>query len=261
MMCPPTYYGIYYEINAWMHKNHPADDTLAQQQWDNLYQTIVQLGVEVCLIEPVTGLPDMVFTANAGLIYQKEVYVSNFAHQERQSESEHFAQWFVNTGYQLANDTLEHWNKPPFFEGAGDALFLGNLLIAGYGFRSQIEVYNNPYFQKFSLLPCELINPYFYHLDTCFCSLTPELALWYPGAFSPTTQQQLQNVCELIAVDSNEAKHFACNAVVIDKNVIIPTECPILKAQLQQRGFQVFCSDMSEFIKAGGGCKCLTLAL
>lgn len=259
-MCKPQYYGIFYEINPWMHLDHPVNQTSSQKQWQNLYETILNLATEVKLIEPIQGLPDMVFTANAGLIYHNQVWISSFKNRERQLESYYFKSWFEKEGFEIINGEND-FTQPPAFEGAGDALFFNDHLVAGYGVRSEPSVYNQPFFKQFNLIFCELVDPYFYHLDTCFCPLNSSLALWYPHAFSKKSQEMLQNMGELIPVSENEAKHFACNAVVIGCNVIIPAGCPETGKLLARHGFTVHECEMSEYIKSGGACKCLTLIL
>jgi N-dimethylarginine dimethylaminohydrolase len=258
LMCPPKYYEIDYEINPWMHLGTPIHASIAQKQWEDLYSTIRNIGVDIELMRPVLGLPDLVFTANAALLHGKKAWIANFRYPERQNESIHFKRWFQDAQFEIVNNH-DDFTKAPYFEGAGDALFLGNQLIVGYGFRSQKEVYDQPFFQNFDLVLCELINPYFYHLDTCFCPLNDHLAIWYPDAFSQETKLTIEKSCELIAVTEDEAKRFACNAVVIHNHIIIPSSCPNLTQALQSHHFIVHACDMSEFIKAGGACKCLTL--
>jgi N-dimethylarginine dimethylaminohydrolase len=257
-MCEPKYYGIFYEINPWMDVKKPAISNLAQQQWQKLYETIQEIGATVELVPPVSGIPDMVFTANAALVHNKQIWLSTFFSPQRQPESIHFKNWFLQAGYEVINDDYE---KSPTFEGAGDALFIGDRLIAGYGFRSNSDVYKEAFFQPFKPILCELADPYFYHLDTCFCPLDSERAIWYPPAFSIDAQTKLNQACELIHVTEAEAKQFACNAIVIDKHVILPSECNKLSRQLESLGFITHPCDMSEYIKAGGACKCLTLNL
>lgn len=257
-MCRPDYYGIFYEINPWMHINEPINRSLCIKQWQNLHDTIVNLGVTVKLIEPVLGLPDMVFTANAGLVHQNQVWISSFKNSERQSESTYFKDWFIQAGYEVMNESLD-LEVPIAFEGAGDALFVNNHLALGFGFRSDPRIESYAFFKQFKSVFCELINPYFYHLDTCFCPLNSSLALWYPGAFSQSSQQMMRKMCQLISVPEREAKRFACNAVVIGQNVILPTGCQETCKTLKTHGFNVYECDMSEFMKSGGACKCLTL--
>lgn len=253
-MCKPTYYDVFYEINPWMSLHHIIDHSLANQQWEALKSTIESLGATVELIEPVKGWPDMVFTANAGLCYQHNILLSRFKHPERQGERQYFDAWFRAKGYQILSDNGID------FEGAGDALFAGEKLFAAYGFRSKLTSYENiKLLGEFKLIFCELVNAHFYHLDTCFCPLNTEQALWYPEAFSVESQRKIKVNINVIDIPQHDADQFACNAIVIDNAVIIPSGCVATKKRLEQKGFQVFMCEMSEFIKAGGACKCLTL--
>jgi hypothetical protein len=112
------------------------------------------------------------------------------------------------------------------------------------------------------VLPLELVDPHYYHLDTCFCPLAPGEAIWYPGAFDDYGRRALaERVEQLIPVASEEAQSFACNAVVIGKHVITNTGCQKLHAALTERGYTTHETPLSEFVKAGGSAKCLTLRL
>lgn len=269
LVCPPDYYNIEYEINAWMNLKQGAQRDLAAQQWQNLIGTIKQCGAEVVEVAAASGLPDMVFTANAALINDNKVYLSRFKCPERQPEYTHFRTWFEqNTDYTLADEPEDFFDADgnyigPAFEGAGDALFVGDCLFAGTGFRSDIEIYpiiNRTLNIKQHVI-CELVDPHYYHLDTCFCPINDKQAIWFPDAFSPASQKLMQQHAELFEIPAAEAKHFACNAVVIDKNVITPTECPETKKILNDLGYTVHQCEVTEYIKAGGACKCLTLRL
>lgn len=260
LMCPPDFYGIHYEINPWMNLTVKVDHAKALQQWNTLCTTIKACGANIALMPPVQGLPDLVFTANGGLTLRNQrIVLPNFKYPERQGELRYFRDWFHHAGLHPINEITP---DTPHFEGAGDALYAGDLLFVGYGFRSdRIFFETEPYFDQASLVYCELIDPYFYHLDTCFCPLSESLGLWYPAAFTAESQERMKNNLELIEVSHEEAKQFACNAVVIDRNVILPTGTPQLCATLIKHGFQPHPIPMQEYIKAGGACKCLTLWL
>lgn len=259
LMCEPKYFLISYEINPWMKIDNQVNNPLAYSQWENLYHTIKKIADEVYLVEPKDMLPDLVFTANAALIHEQIVYISNFRFPERKNESHHFNDWFLKHGYQTV---LHNEQEDCFFEGAGDALFMGDLLFYGYGFRSDKAFHKklNSLKQE-NIILCHLIDPYFYHMDTCFCPIDKNFAIWYPHAFSKESRKAIEGKIELFAVPENEAKNFACNAVVLGNQVIMPTDCPQTKQCLLDRGFIVHECDVSEFIKAGGACKCLTLLL
>ncbi len=258
LMCPPDFYGIEYEINPWMHVERGAKQERAQTQWHQLGQTLRDRGVTVELMEPRPGLPDLVFTANAGLVFGKRFFSSSFRHEVRARESPFFDAWFAGHGY-----TVEHLPDGVYFEGAGDALFCGRTLFAGYRIRS--DVTGHQHLGKVLsrlVLPLELVSPYFYHLDTCFCPLSAEEAIYYPGAFDAYGRKVLEaHVPRLLAVDEDEAKRFGCNAVVVGRTVITNSGCERLQAGLREWGYEPISVQLDEFIKSGGSAKCLTLRL
>jgi len=250
-------------------KETSTDRELAVRQWHGLVKLLNEIGATVLTMPGQPGLPDMVFTANAGLVFRdrNRVMLSNFKHPERQAEKEHYQSWFEANGF----ETMEFF--PEFhFEGAGDALFkeqssrhdFENKLYFGYGFRSDYECVTHPDWGVLwteSTQYIKLSDPYFYHLDTCFCPLKDDYALIWPGAFDKDTVSSLEAGLELLKVPEEDARKFACNAVAIGNRVIIPASCEATKTLLIGAGFEVFDTDMSEFIKAGGACKCLTLRL
>ncbi|QEL17480.1 dimethylarginine dimethylaminohydrolase family protein [Limnoglobus roseus] len=258
LMCPPDHYGIEYEINPWMNRSRGADAALASRQWRHFYDTLVGLGVRVELMPPQPGLPDLVFTANAGLIFHGMFLSSRFRHEVRARESPHFDEWFAGAGFRV-----EHLPEEMFHEGAGDALFCGDTLFAGYRTRSDATAHQ--WVGKFlgvRVLPLELVNPRFYHLDTCFCPLAPGVALYFPEAFDDYGRRVLHtHVPTLIAVAESEADRFGCNAVVVGTTVIHNSRCPKLATDLTHAGYRPIEVELDEFLKAGGSAKCLTLRL
>jgi hypothetical protein len=86
LMCPPDHYGIEYEINPWMSRQRPADRKLAIEQWQGLASLVKFAGAEVELVSPVAGLPDLVFTANAAMIFGCKAILAHFRHYQRQGE-------------------------------------------------------------------------------------------------------------------------------------------------------------------------------
>ena len=258
LMCPPDHYGIEYEINPWMKVEHGATRERARAQWLKLHDTLRGLGVILELMTPRPGLPDLVFTANAGLVFQNRFFSSAFRHEVRARESPFFDAWFAEHGF-----TVEHLPEGVFFEGAGDALFCGRTLFAGYRIRSDVR--GHQHLGKVLnrlVLPLELVSPHFYHLDTCFCPLAPGEAIYYPGAFDSYGQKVLQTqVPNLVAVDEEEAKRFACNAVVVGKTVVTNAGCDRLHSDLRRMGYEPVGVELDEFLKSGGSAKCLTLRL
>jgi len=259
-MCEPKFFDVRYVINPWMKGNlGKVDRAHTKKQWQNLYDIVARLA-SVSLIEPVEGLPDMVFTANAGLAYKKQFIVSSFLHAERQPEARHFEQYFFSHGY-----NIKHIGKKTIFEGAGDALFdsLGSLWV-GSGIRSDAHALGEiKAVFDVEAHGLELVNPHWYHLDTAFCPLPEGQAIAYAKAFSTKSVAALNEAfgANIIWVSDSDATSFACNAVAIGQVVIMHRASSELKAALKKRGLEVIETDVSEFLKAGGACKCLTLEI
>ncbi len=267
LMCTPEYFDVAYVINPWMHDNVRRIDPLrAQRQWRVLYDQISQ-HARVRLLRPEPGSPDMVFTANAGLVFGRNFVLSRFRHEERQSEEPYFADWFDEHGYEVSRCPSDL-----YFEGAGDALFdqKSPILWLGYGHRSAVGAHtfleqrlrNGGHACGVVLL--ELIDARFYHLDTCFCPLHDGYLLYYPAAFSAASLLAIEQhvpADKRIAVNTQDATAFACNAVNIGHTVILNSASAELITTLKTCGFEVEQCELSEFMKAGGAAKCLTLAL
>lgn len=257
LVCRPIDYDVRYQINPWMDLSRVPEQHVAQQQWTHLHHTLLRLGAWLEYVHHEDGLPDMVFTANAGLVKGSTVVPSRFRHRERQGEEVHYKRWFEKFGLQVLSVTRGA------FEGEGDALFAGAKLFCGYGFRSDRVAHEEvaKLLTVSDLIAVELVDPRFYHLDTCFCPLTENLAMFHPGAFSPEGRRELERSMELIEVPSDDAGRFVCNAVVLGKDVVLAAGCEKTYAMLAARGFTAHPVELSEFIKAGGAAKCLSLRL
>jgi lysine-ketoglutarate reductase/saccharopine dehydrogenase-like protein (TIGR00300 family) len=260
MMCAPDHYDVDYVINPWMEGNiHKSSRDRAGEQWQQLY-CILADHATVDLIQPQKGIPDMVFTANAGLVLEKTAVLSRFFHKERQGEEPFFQQWFEENGF-----TVHVLPKDLPFEGAGDALLdrEGRWLWAGYGFRSELD--SHPYLAKWleiEVLSLRLMDERFYHLDTCFCPLANGYLLYYPPAFDSYSNRRIEMHVpaeKRIIVGEADAVNFACNAVNIDQLVVMNRASIDLKDQLGDAGFKIIETPLTEFLKAGGAAKCLTL--
>ena len=268
LMCPPHHYDVDYVINPWMEGNiHRSSRERAQEQWHQLYE-VLKTYATIDLVDPQPGWPDMVFTANAGLVLGDTVVLSRFFHPERQGEEPYFQHWFEDRGY-----TVHQLPKSLPFEGAGDALLdrSGRWLWAGYGFRSELDAH--PYLTNWldvEVLSLRLVDRRFYHLDTCFCPLTDGYLLYYPAAFDTYSNRLIElrvPVEKRIPISELDAIEFACNAVNIDflrdgkaeRVVVMNKASDDLQQILSDRGFTVVETPLTEFLKAGGAAKCLTL--
>jgi N-dimethylarginine dimethylaminohydrolase len=262
-MCPPDYFTVDYVINPWMAGHESSlDIDLAKRQWQLLRDTIDEYA-EIVEMEPQPpGLPDLVFTANAGTVYGNKAIASHFMPHERRPEEVHYKKWFRDNGFELLD-----LDEKIGFEGAGDCLFDrgGPWLWTGYGYRTEIEAHAE--IQKYfdvQLVSIKLTDSRFYHIDTCFCPLTDGFLMYHPPAFDFDSRIAIESRIpphKRIIVDTMDAGNFACNAVNVGDTVILNQASDPLKARLMLAGFKVQEVGMSEFLKAGGSAKCLTLKL
>ena len=253
LICPPIHFDVKYSINPWM-KSEPVDSPAAVEQWQEMKDTLERIGVKTVIIGQRPHLPDMVFTANAGTVHRNKIVLSNFKHLERKLEHNEFDRWFTEHSY-------ETYALPESvnFEGCGDTIVSGDRLIAGYGFRSDLKALRlTAEILDLDLTYLKLKNPNFYHLDTCFSLLRPDLAIYYPGAFSKHTISKIKDI-ELIPVSDDEANRFACNSIVYQDNILMPAGNESLADILEQKGFQVYLINTSEFLKSGGSLQCMAL--
>jgi N-dimethylarginine dimethylaminohydrolase len=261
LVCPPDYFSIDYEINPWMRRTNAVQGEQAVQQWKRLMEVLEgPVGAALERMKPVPDLPDLVFTANAGVVVGRRAVVSRFRHPERQREESHFASWFREQGYEVL--TLD---PQLYFEGAGDLLGFEETWFGGYRQRSEIRAF--PHISEIfgrEIIPLELVDTRFYHLDTCFCPLSGGELLYFPPAFDTYAQKAVaERVPEgrRLVVPEEEALRFACNAVCVGKHVVIPAGCPRTMQELDRAGYMPHSVTLDEFMKSGGSAKCLTLAL
>jgi lysine-ketoglutarate reductase/saccharopine dehydrogenase-like protein (TIGR00300 family) len=238
-----------------------AAQGVAQSQWDAL-MALIKERAEVEIVEAQPDLPDMPFTANAGLVLGKTAVLSHFLHRERQGEEPHFRKWFEEHGF-----SVKELPRGLPFEGAGDALLDrdGRYLWAGYGFRSELDSHPSlARWLEIEVLSLRLIDRRFYHLDTCFCPLAGGWLLYYPPAFDTFSNRLIElrvPAEKRIAVGEADAVNFACNAVNIGQTVILNQATPELREKLTAAGFELVETPLTEFMKGGGAAKCLTLRL
>ncbi len=261
-MCSAEYFSVDYVINPWMTgligKTLPA---LARKQWTDLYQTLNQMA-RVELIDPRPNLPDQVFTANAGLLHKNIFIPSRFRHRQRRLEEPWFLSWFESHKFEAVPIAEEI-----FFEGSGDALLQPgtDLLWMGYGFRTDLKA--RAFLEDrlpLRVLPLRLVDPRFYHLDVCFCPLLDGWAMYYPPAFDAESQRLLEAHIppeKRIILSEEDARGFACNAVLIGKTLVMNQAGAGLQRALMDAGYRVEIVSVDEFIKAGGANKCLTMAI
>lgn len=254
-MCPPMYFKVNYSINPWM-TNEPVDPLRAVSQWHRLYRVIKSENTEIEIIAPHKDLPDIVFTANGGVVHNNKVVLSNFKYPQRQGEKELFREWFEYQGYEvheLPNDLS--------FEGCGDCIVVGDELLAGYGFRSDyraLEITSK--ILNLKLNAHKLVDPRFYHLDTCLTILDKKkkVGFYYDKAFENFDD----DTYSLYPVKDEDAFEFCCNSIVLGDTVIMPAGAgDDIINYLVCNNYNVYQLEMSEFMKSGGACQCLVLEI
>lgn len=258
LMCPPEHFGVDYEINPWMHLEIQADREQALAQWVGLKSALERAGAEVKELLPQRGWPDLVFTANAGVVQGQTFVPAHFTYAERQGETEHNIEWAESAGFDVA--LMPSAMRQ---EGAGDFLPLGDGFLAGWGFRSDEN--SVPMLAEMLGAPVHgvhLIDPRMYHLDLTYCPLDSRHAIVAPDGWDPADRDRiLALIPEPLILTLDEALLFCANSVVVGRHVLMPSVPLRIGNQLTEWGFTFEAVDVSQFLKAGGACRCLTLAL
>jgi N-dimethylarginine dimethylaminohydrolase len=254
VMTPPTFFAVEYAINPWMDIDTPVDARVAMSQWQNLYETYLRLGHTVDLVEPLPGLPDMVYAANGGLIVNGTAVVARFAHPQRAGEETGYARWMTAMGHCPLQ--TRHTN-----EGQGDLLVVAGMVLGGYGFRTDRRAHAEiAEMLTMPVISLELVDPRFYHLDTALAVLDDSSIAYYPPAFSKAATGQLRSLFpDAIEVGSRDAYVLGLNAVSDGLHVVHPAAATGFAAALREAGFQSVGVDLGELLKGGGSVKCCTL--
>jgi N-dimethylarginine dimethylaminohydrolase len=260
LMCRPDHFTVAYRINPWMHPEEPTDTPLALRQWEELHRVYLDLGFDVHLVDPLPGLPDMVYAANGGFVLDGVAYGASFTHPERQPEGPAYMDWFRTDGLRVHEPTVVN-------EGEGDFLLVGDTILAGSGFRSTTgshaelaELYGR------EVVSLTLVDPAFYHLDTALAVLDPtpgaEEIAYLPGAFDERSLGILRDrFPDAILATPEDASVLGLNAFSDGLNVVIASRARTFADQLRERGFAPVGVDLSELLLGGGGVKCCTLEL
>jgi N-dimethylarginine dimethylaminohydrolase len=263
LMCRPDQFTVSYRINPWMHPQNPTDTALALAQWQTLYDTFISLGHEVELVDSIEGLPDMVYSANGGFTIGNVAYGASFTYPQRQPEGPAYMDWFRSRGF----DVIE---PEQVNEGEGDFLLVGDVVLAGKGFRSDAASHDEvaKIFGR-EVVSLTLIDPRFYHLDTAIAVIDPvtpehgEANIAYlPGAFDEASRLELERrYPNAILVSDEDAVWLGLNSISDGYNVVIASRATGFEAQLRERGYNPIGVDLSELLRGGGGVKCCTLEL
>jgi N-dimethylarginine dimethylaminohydrolase len=256
LVCRPEHFEVRYAINPWMDPDAPVDRALALEQWDRLVAVYEGLGHTVERIDPLPGQPDMVFAANGALVVGGRALGARFAYPERAAEAPAFAARLAELGVEVV--APEHVN-----EGEGDFVVVGERVLAGTGFRTAVAAHE----QAAEVLGVEvvtlrLVDPCYYHLDTCLAALDGDNVAWYPEAFDAESQAVVRRLYpHAVEASEADARAFGLNLVSDGQHVVIDQAATGLVQRLSEAGYLPVPVDLSELVKAGGNVKCCTLEL
>jgi N-dimethylarginine dimethylaminohydrolase len=256
-MCPPRYFDVVYRINAWMHPHHAVDRERAAHQWARLHRTLESLGNRVDMVEPVEGLPDMVFAANSALVIGDRAVAASMAAPQRRGEEAPYREWLTSNGVREV-----HIARRPN-EGEGDFVLVGGRLLGGTGFRTTPSAHQETAeFFGIEVDTLHLCDPRWYHLDTALFALDDENIAYFPGAFHESSRRFLaERFPDAVIVSKHDALAFGCNAISDGRRIVLETRAEQLAADLRERGYETVPVDMTEFHRAGGSAKCCVLEL
>lgn len=257
LMCPPAFFAVTYRINPWMWPSRPVNRARARMQWERLRRAYEALGHRVETIEPVAGLPDMVFAANAGLVIDGRVLAARFRYDERRGEEQPYRSWFAGHGFTDVH-VARYVN-----EGEGDFLVAGDVILAGTGFRTAREAHAEvaEYFDR-TVVSLDLSDPRYYHLDTALCVLDDSNVAYYPKAFTAASRGLLGELFpNAVRATGADAAVLGLNATSDGRHVVLPAGAGALSDELAAAGYEPIAVDLSELRKAGGAAKCCTLEL
>jgi N-dimethylarginine dimethylaminohydrolase len=256
LMCRPEHFTVSYRINPWMHPEEPTDTSLALAQWTVLYETYLSLGFQVELIDPVEGLPDMVFAANGGFVLDGIAYGAKFHYSERGPEGPAYMEWFRAQGFDVREPSAVN-------EGEGDFLLVGDTILAASGFRSDTGSHQEiaEIFGR-EVVSLQLVNPSFYHLDTALAVIDRDTIAYLPSAFDDASLAILRTCYpDAIIATEEDAAVLGLNSFSDGYNVVIAAKATTFAKDLAARGYNPIGVDLSELLLGGGGVKCATLEL
>ncbi|WP_431683297.1 dimethylargininase [Kitasatospora sp. KL5] len=257
LLCPPAHFAVSYAINPWMDPGRPVDRAAADRQWRRLRAVLRGLGHEVLTLDPLPGLPDMVFTANGATVVDGRVLVARFKYAERAGEAAAHRRWFARAGYRPVHTATQ------VNEGEGDLLVAGRRILAGSGLRTTAPAHREAqHLLGLPVVTLRLVDPRFYHLDTALTVLSDDQIMYWPPALAPTSRRLLAALYpNAILADEADAAAFGLNAISDGRHVVLPRAAAGLAAQLHAHGYRPVPVEMPELLKAGGGPKCCTLEL
>jgi N-dimethylarginine dimethylaminohydrolase len=271
LMCRPEHFAVNYTINPWMDPASWACDERAHlaaaREWRALYQRLVELDASVEFVPPEPGIPDLVFTANAGVVLNRQVLLARFRHPERRREEPHFEAAFRALQARGLLDSRVKLPGDVVLEGAGDCVFDATraLFWMGYGPRSDAAA-SHVVADMFGheVIALELADARFYHMDTALCPLSGGEVMYLPHAFTPAGLAIIHErvaPADRLELALEDGCRLAANGVCIGRNIIISGAGDRLRKDIEARGYRVLDTPLPSFLRSGGSAFCLTLRL
>jgi N-dimethylarginine dimethylaminohydrolase len=164
--------------------------------------------------------------------------------------------WFRANGFDV--------HEPKFVnEGEGDFLLVGDVILAGTGFRSSTDSHRElAELSGREVVSLELSNPSFYHVDTAIAKLDDTNIAYLESAFSEASLAELRRrFPDAIIATEEDAAVLGLNSYSDGYNIVISSHTTSFEGQLRERGYNPIGVDLSELLLGGGGVKCCTLEL
>jgi glutamate dehydrogenase/leucine dehydrogenase/N-dimethylarginine dimethylaminohydrolase len=257
---------------ARMDMEKQPEPTIVSEQWRQLHSLLIRIGAPVVVDRASEHAPNEVIAGDAGLAYEKNgiryFIASRFREPSRQGETLLFEAAFERRGFHVIRNLF---NSGEYFGGEGDLLEHQGILFGGWvdpsmpWARSHASAHEKvAQTVGLPLVLLKLVNPDFYHLDTALTFLDDDTVMAYMPAFDGESQMELERRFDvpgkrLIRLSEADAKLFAANAIVFGRKLVMNTVSDELAAELNELGFEVFRTPMSEFRKSGAATKASVL--
>jgi N-dimethylarginine dimethylaminohydrolase len=225
------------------------------------------------LEEPHHALPDIVFTANAGLclprLPKKTILLPHMKYKQRQEELSYLERIFRNLHLNIiaypGNEPFEGQAELKWFHG-------GTKAVCGYGHRSTKKTFAelNHFFKKLyhahGLTPPELLvlplaSSDYYHLDVAMLEFDDSKCIVHKKALSAASIVKLEKFLgkeNVYVIDVKDT--FCLNAVIDGPHLITHKLTADVKEMLETiTGRSVKMIDTYEFERSGGSVRCMTL--
>ena len=257
---PSSKFQIAWEINPHMKKG-AASFSVAAQEHHRFITALKFTGADLHEVPFVRGAYDSVFMKDSALVksdsHQVKAFLATFKTNERSSETQTRARALEKLGVEVCGQASS------YFEG-GDLVDTGNSFsLLGYGFRTDKDVSSElSDFMDKEVIPLEIVDPHFYHLDTALNATTVDdncYVFAYRHAFSQNSWKMLQSLpaINLIEVSRKEAMLFGLNWVESDNTIILGSFVPEIMDHLRLLGKSIVHTPLSQFQLAGGSAACL----